>query len=155
MSTHASAQHSDGFYLHQWLRRLQDLETRLAAQLPDTSLLPARAKSLRTQVAQALISQGDAIMDELLENIFLPQLDRLIQDARQALGLTQHAKKSKNIMLTPRKARLLELSASPVELPEVPLFQGSESMRRDPNNREKIEEAMKLLREFIGLDHDK
>jgi hypothetical protein len=141
--------HSDGFYLHQWLCRMQALEARLIERLPDTSTLPARAKALRTQVELALVSQGDVMLDQLLENVFLPQLDRLILDVRQALNLTQHARKVKGNAMTPRQTRLLEISTNPPEPPEVPLFNGSKNLKRDPSNREKIDDALSRLKAFL------
>lgn len=141
--------HSDGFYLHQWLVRLNALEERLAARLPTGSALPERAKMLRQQVEQAVIAQGDAVLDRLIEDIFLPQLDRLLLDVRLALNLSQHARVVKKAMTTPRQARLLELSSTVPEAPSIPLFQGSGALKRDPNNKAKIEDALLRLKEFL------
>jgi hypothetical protein len=140
---------NDGFYLHQWLSRLQFLEERLAARLPKDSLLPTRAKTLRTQVEQAVVAQTDLVLDGLIENVFLPQLDKLLQEAKQALNLTQYARNTKQKILTPRQNRLLQQSMNESEIPDIPLFQGTKLLKRDANNREKIEDALAQLKEFL------
>lgn len=143
------ATHSDGFYLHQWLMRLNALEERLTARLPPGSALPGRAKTLRTQVEQAVVAQGDALLDRLIEEVFLPQLERLLQEVRVALHLTQHARGVKKAIATPRQARLLQLSSSLPDAPEVPLFQGSGTLKRDPKNSDKVEDALRQLKAFL------
>lgn len=140
---------NDGYYLHQWLSRLQALEARLAARLPAESVLPSRAKTLRTHVEQALVAQSDEVLDGLIENVFLPQLERLLQDVRLALNLTQHVQSVKGAMMTPRQARLLRLSTEPAGQPEPALFQRFPAPMRDPNNQAKIEEALRLLKDFL------
>lgn len=143
--------HSDGFYLHQWLSRLHALEMRLSARLPAESVLPARAKALHTQVAQALAIQTDEVLDGLIETVFLPQLNRLLQEVRGALQLTQHARGVKKAITTPRQARLLQLSATVPDAPDVLPFQNDGILRRHPDNQEKIEEALLRLKEFLSL----
>jgi hypothetical protein len=140
---------NDGFYLHQWLTRLEALEARLAATLPAESVLPARAKTLCVQVKQAIGMHGDDMLDELIENVFLPQLNRLLQDVRLALNLTQHARGVKKAMMTPRQARMLRLGTDLPEAPEPALFKGSTPLKRDPKNREKVEDALRQLKDFL------
>ena len=141
---------NDGFYLHQWLTRLQALEARLAAKLPAESVLPARAKTLRVQVEQAIVIHGDDMLDGLIENVFLPQLNRLLQDVRLALNLTQHARGVKKAMMTPRQSRMLRLGTNAPDAPEPALFTGSTPLKRDPKNREKVEDALRQLKDFLG-----
>lgn len=140
---------NDGFYLHQWLSRLQALEARLAARLPAESVLPVRAKTLRVQVEQALITQSDEVLDGLIENVFLPQLQRLLLDVRLALNLTQHVRSVKGTMMTPRQSRLLQLSSELPEPPSPARFERSTPLKRDPKNQPKIEEALQKLKEFL------
>ncbi|MFI4957007.1 MAG: hypothetical protein ACHQAX_07370 [Gammaproteobacteria bacterium] len=140
---------NDGFYLHQWLTRLQALESRLAARLPAGSSLPTRANTLRTQVEQAVVVHGDEMLDGLIENVFLPQLNRLLQDVRLALNLTQHARGAKKAMMTPRQARMLRLGTDLPDAPEPALFKGSTPLKRDPKNREKVDDALRQLKEYL------
>lgn len=146
--------HSDGYYLQQWITRLNDLEARLVARLPEESALPARAKLLSTQVMQAVSAQSDDVLDRLIEDVFLPQLDRLVRDVRAALHLTQHARSVKQTMITPRQSKLLQLSATIPDLPEVPAFQSSTRLRRDPGNQAKIDDALSKLKLLLARDDD-
>jgi hypothetical protein len=144
-----AAAHSDGFYLHQFLQRLQALEARLVARLPESSALPARASALRHHVEKAVMSMGDTLLDQLLENVFLPELDRLMFDVREALQLTQHARKVKGTAISSRQARLLQLGATLPDEPEVPLFKAGTPPKRDPKNKDKIEDALRRLKDFL------
>lgn len=146
--------HSEGYYLHQWLVRLNALEERLTARLPAESALPKRAQILRAQVAQAIAAQGDDVLDRLIEDVFLPQLERLLRDVRAALQLSQHARNVKQAMMTPRQARLLQLSSTVPDLPNVPMFKPAGRLLRDPHNRDKIDAAIAQLKALLIMTEE-
>lgn len=129
---------SDAYYVHRLLEQIQSLQERLGKTIGEDATLTQRCSALSQKMQKLIATADDSMVQSVFEVTLLPSLDVLLLDASYQLKLRKFAQKIKPP--TPRDA----------QPPPVPVYLPNPKPEYNEDNKEKIEQALSLLKNFLA-----
>lgn len=145
------AYHSDAYYLAQLLERLQHLEAELTKRIGAQADLTGRCSRLLKELYQ-LLSQDDTQAADLLEYALLPQINRLLLDAKAELKLIQPIiRLGKTLNKAQKREQIIQQRLNgPPEQPYPAPYQPIPRPIYDEERKTLIEDALSKLKMLLS-----